>query len=357
MKAARSIANAILFAALAVVSGSCTHAHSSASVEPPLSSIPVVRIDATRASPVILVTIDGARWQEVFLGTDPSRLAPPRRRRTAEELMPTLHALGRDEGAFIGAPGGEPIRATGPNFVSLPGYAEILSGRSATTCTNNECPQTRSATILDAAASAGLRVAAFASWERLSRAITAWPGSFFVSAGRDPNDKSSPYPGFGRYRPDAKTAELALAHLAAEQPDFLFIGLGDTDEHAHHGNYDGYLAALEAADDVLRRVRVVLEGMGERGEATHIFVTSDHGRARDFKSHGGFAPESSRVWLVGSGPRIQARGVTRSPQERRLCDVAPTIAAVIGLERDDEEDDWGDVLGELLDHSDSVSTL
>jgi hypothetical protein len=338
---------------MATLTGSCSSAAPAplpiARALPPIDAEPArIRSDVTGPSPVVLVTIDGARWQEIFEGVDPARVSPPRPARTARELMPVLHDLARDRGAMLGADAGAAIRASGPNYVSLPGYLEILTGRPPIACRDNDCPQTRTPTFLDDAASVGLRVAAFASWERLARAATARPGSFHVSAGREPGDATHPWPGSGEYRPDARTASLALDYLEREQPDVLFLALGDPDEHAHHGDYDGYLRALEQADGVLRRLFAVLDTMGDRGRATHVFVTADHGRARDFRNHGGFAPESSRVWLVAAGPRIKARGASRSPRERRLADVAPTIEAVLGLERPRGEDD-GDVLGELLE--------
>lgn len=352
MSAVERLMSAALVGAFGMLTGSCS---STTAVAPPpavaaaVESEPArIRGDVTGPSPVVLVTIDGARWQEIFDGVDPARVAPPRPTRSARELMPALHGLARERGAILGSEAGAAIRASGPNYVSLPGYTEILTGRPPIDCRDNDCAPTRIPTFLDDAASVGLRVAAFASWERLTRAATARPGTFLVSAGRDPGDTTHPWPGSGDYRPDVRTAALALDYLEREQPDVLFLALGDPDEHAHHGDYDGYVRALEQADAILRRLLAILDAMGERGRATHVFVTADHGRARDFKDHGGFAPESSRVWLVGAGPRIRARGASRSPRDRHLADVVPTIAAVVGIERSRGEH-AGDVLTELLD--------
>jgi arylsulfatase A-like enzyme len=82
-------------------------------------------------------------------------------------------------------------------------------------------------------------------------------------------------------------------------------------------------------------------------EGTTLFVTADHGRARNFRDHGGFAPESGRVWLVAAGPAIAARGHVASPHERRLADIAPTLRAIAGLPAD-EAKNAGDVLTELF---------
>lgn len=330
MSVLRSFATAVLV----VSTGSCSAAPPH--VEPaggPSEEERVAGAPSQPPDPVILVTIDGARWQDVFDGA---------------ELMPALHGLAREQGAFVGADARAAIRASGPNYVSLPGYTEILTGRPSAACRDNECPPTRTPTVLDRAAEAGLSVAAFASWEKLDRAITARPGRFVVSAGREPGDDSPPWPGSGAYRPDAKTAELALQYLELVQPDVLFVALGDPDEHAHHGNVEGYRASLGQADGFLARVRMILERMGDRGKATHVFVTADHGRANDFRSHGGHAPESARVWLVGAGPRILARGTSRSPRERRLADIAPTIATLIGIDMARTAGS-GEVLAELFE--------
>jgi hypothetical protein len=40
-------------------------------------------------------------------------------------------------------------------------------------------------------------------------------------------------------RDDAFTFQVALEHLRRDSPPVLYIGLGDTDEHAHNGRYDG----------------------------------------------------------------------------------------------------------------------
>src|SRR6185369_2927749 len=99
---------------------------------------------------------------------------------------------------------------------------------------------------------------------------------------------------------------------------------------AHRGDYPRYLTAIREADEALGRLMAILDRSGERGKNTHIIVTADHGRARDFRNHGKM-PEAARVWMVASGPRIAARGTVRSGRERRLADVAPTVRLVLGL--------------------------
>lgn len=318
---------------------------------------------AERQGPaVVLMVLDGVRWQDVFVGADP-HLAP---RSTpgdpksptpldAAALMPHLHSLVAERGAAIGAPGrGPSMTASGPNFVSLPGYTEILGGRRLHTCADNDCAPTRVPTLFDEAQAAYPgEVAFFSSWEKLDRAASDRAGSFVLSAGRsrvwqapeleahaDVRDalargaSADPAPGWGDFRPDRFTAEAALHYLEAERPRLMFLGLGEPDEYAHRGDYPGYLASLRAADAVLGDLFATLGRMGPRGAETTVIVTADHGRGRDWRYHGREFAESARVWLVAAGAGIAARGFVQATRTHRLADVAPTIRAVLGLPAD-----------------------
>ncbi|HEY8079664.1 MAG TPA: alkaline phosphatase family protein [Labilithrix sp.] len=272
-------------------------------------------------SPLVLVTMDGARWQDVFEphGRDP---------------LPNMRRLAQTRGAFVGAPGRGRIDASGPEYISLPGYNEILSGRPPRACQTNDCPRATAHTLLDEAWASGAEVAAFASWEKLDRAITSSPGKFLVSCGRDGDPTIDPYPGSGDFRPDAITGYLAVSHLWRSQPDVLFVGLGEPDEYAHRGDREGYESALRLDDEIVGQIFHVLDQMGERGAQTTVVVTADHGRADDFNGHGGWAPESARVWLFASGPTFDARGRVASLEPRHLADIAPTLRIVLGLDAD-----------------------
>jgi hypothetical protein len=284
-------------------------------------------------APVVIVTIDGVRWQEVFHGSDRTRSSATHL--TGPAIFKNLHELGNKRGAFVGAPGQGTIAASGPNYISLPGYNELLGGR-ASFCTTNECARTSIPSLLDEARTSGAKVAAFASWEKLDLAATASPGAFVSSCGRQGNPAIDPWPGHGDYRPDRATADAALAYYEAEKPDVFFLGLGDTDEYAHRGDYPGYLGALHRADAILGRLMKLLDSMGDRGARTHVVVTADHGRSRDFHNHGAM-PEAARVWMVAAGPRFSARGAIPSPHPRRLADIAPTLRVVLGLPPDTSE--------------------
>jgi hypothetical protein len=306
---------------------------------------------------VVLVVLDGARWQEVFTGADPwlASAAGVEAGVSASELMPHLHEALSIRGAALGAPEHGPVvAASGPNFVSMPGYTEIFTGRRVHSCFDNECGRAKMPTIADeirAHAAEASEVAVFASWDRIERAATSDPERIVVSTGRarlwgadsiadDPiasdwlerGRGADPWPGSGDFRPDGLTAGLALRYLEVKRPRFLFVGLGEPDEYAHRGDYAGYLASLRAADAVIGELFAVLDRMSIRGQRTSVFITADHGRAHDYRFHGRAFPESARVWLVAAGGDVRARGLTRTLHPHSLADVAPTLRVLLGLQ-------------------------
>lgn len=302
---------------------------------------------------VVVVALDGVRREDVFAGVDP-RLAraqglEPDEILSARDLTPNLHAL-MDRGAALNGS----ISASGPNFMSVPGYMEMMTGRRPTGCTDNGCEPTRHATLADDFAAepgvSALEVAVIASWDGVGRAATRDASRATISVGRhagatrdwlrydeeaaallDAGERAGPDPGHGDYRRDRATAAIALRYLKRVEPRFLFLGLGDTDEYAHRNDYRGYLRALGHADFVIGQVSLTLRKLERTGRRTTLLVTTDHGRAQDFSGHGGYAPESALVWLVAAGWGIEARGVVTPPSARYLADVAATVRSLAGV--------------------------
>lgn len=330
------------------------------------------------AEHVVLITIDGVRWQDVFVGPDPALLAAepqsrsPRAERwrglSAAELLPSLHALSQSDGAWVGASADAPLLASGPNFVSLPGYLELVTGRTQHACRSNQCELSGVRTLFDEwrEQRPGDRRAVFTSWDGLGQIFSPAPrlagltgkASAFraqeqgslpgpLTRALERHEKMGASPGHGDYLPDAVTAEVAERYLREYRPNLLMISLGDTDECAHDGNYTGYLDALHESDRVIGRVAALLKTWEELGSSVSLWVSSDHGRERSFRGHGAFAPESARSWLLAAGTTIRARGFAPSQKPRRLADIAPTVRHLAGLPPAVSAD-AGQLLDELL---------
>lgn len=301
---------------------------------------------------IVLVALDGVRWRDVFQGVEKSRARALGFRAdevlSARRLLPNLSSLA-DSGLALGADG-TGMTANGPGFVSLPGYLEMLTG-SPTRCRDNDCESVSVSTIADELASepgtGPLDVAVIASWEGIERAAAKEPQNLIVSAGRhhgatrqrlrfdrvgtdlfDRGEKDGPGPGSGDFRRDRSTAAIAIHYLRTQRSRFLFIGLGETDEYAHKGDYRGYLEALTQADDAIGHVASILSDYERQGRRTTLIITTDHGRAPDFAAHGSDTPaESGAVWMIAAGAGIPRSGRVTFPRPHRLMDVAGMIRA------------------------------
>lgn len=303
---------------------------------------------------VVIVTLDGVRWQDMFFGPDRrfglDDETPPK------TLLPNLYALTAARGVRIG---GAPapcavVRTAGAANLSLPGYLEAFTGRPVG-CRDNDCARA-SFTVLDQAARSGVpAVTALGSWEVLGRAVTSTPedgGPVFVSVGRTwPGDPwaeprpladyaaaglaAEPWPGIARYRPDLHTARIALETFRTKRPGFMFVGLGDTDELAHHGNYADYWNALRLADTFIGDLAAVIDAEDDWSRTT-VLVLADHGREEAFKEHGPDFPESGRSFMFAFGARVARFGdaVACLRDDITLIDVAPTVRVLLGLAPD-----------------------
>jgi hypothetical protein len=205
--------------------------HVSLAVAAPPPSRPTSPATPSRPTTIVLVAIDGARWQEIFQGTDrrlldEAGLDAAVHARTAEQLVPHLAALARS-GVALGAPGhGAPFLASGPNFVSLPGYTELLSGHPAA-CQENDC-EPPDGTLFDAVFTdprgAPAPSALIASWDRLAAFAPHVPASVLVSAG-----KLGPVPRASVASLDALDASLD----ASESGPHTEVGSGDYRSDLH----------------------------------------------------------------------------------------------------------------------------
>jgi uncharacterized protein (DUF1501 family) len=308
---------------------------------------------------IILIALDGVRRQDVFLGADPTRSSDTR---SAEEIAPNLMALAR-RGIALGAPDGPSLQASGPNYVSLPGYLEMLTGRE-TRCQENDCQKLPPRTLADALARApraGVgaiisswgaftvtkRTAAAPARHHRSRQQRDVANAFAQTRKQSNSRKGSATPGHGDYRPDSETISIAMSYLERERPRFMFVSLGDTDELAHHDDYDAYLGALSRADRFIGDVMELSKAWRAKGERTAIFVTTDHGRAKNFRDHGREHPESAEVWLIAGGDGIAPQPEPPFEPQRRLRDVAHTIAVLADIPFE-SEDGSGSPMAEML---------
>ena len=274
---------------------------------------------------IVLITVDGVRWQEMFEGAD-LRLHGGRRS-SAREILPNVYRYFVDEGSAFGKD--SLVATTGTMHISLPGYLEMTRGYSTVDCITNLCEPELKTTLLDFFETA----AVFSSWDTIRKATTSNPDRFVINSGR--NYRSTGHQQLGLrdvkdfvchvghddYRPDQYTIAASFDYLEKERPQFLWVALGDTDEYAHDGNYKGYLSAIKAFD------YFVGELIQSYDKNTVFIITTDHGRSADWRKHG-IDNDSGRVWLMMHGKGVQPLGFVKLDSPRSLSDLMPTILKI-----------------------------
>lgn len=321
---------------------------------------------------LVLVTLDGARWQEVFGGVDLDLIEDERFTTDAEfvknrywhedrgerrmRLFPFLWSVIESNGVLIGDRDSEStMEITNPWWFSYPGYNEILTGRADPAIDSNDenwNPNVTVLEVLNGLAGYEGRVAAFASWEVFPYIVNTQRSGIPVNAGfdiLDPalseqtswlNKASANAPRiWNTVRLDFITHGYAMETLKIQQPRVLYIAYGETDDFAHDDSYDRYIDAAFRTDQMLAELWAWLQSDAFYKDRTTLLISTDHGRgstAAGWPGHGsstggGEAVEGSdQIWLAAIGPRIASRGVV--PGNWKQSQIAATALTSLWLD-------------------------
>jgi hypothetical protein len=313
---------------------------------------------------VVVITIDGLRWQEMFGGADSEYFQKDAKgetsvmqeryvRPTAEArrtlLMPFIWNEVARKGQIFGDPArGSRAHVTNGLWFSYPGYNEMLSGAADPRIDSNSKIPNPNITVLEwLNTRRGFtgKVAAFGAWDRLpfilnvdrsrlpvGTAFTPVPAPK-TQRQREINEMAEDLPplwGYGTF--DAPIVAAAVECLRTEKPRVMYIMLGEGDEWAHRGRYDLYLDASQRADRFIRRVWDTLQSLPDYKGTTALLLTTDHGRGattKDWTDHGAKVPAAESIWMAAIGPGIAPLGV-REGVTVTAAQLAATIATLVG---------------------------
>jgi Type I phosphodiesterase / nucleotide pyrophosphatase len=136
-------------------------------------------------------------------------------------------------------------------------------------------------------------------------------------------------------RHDLLTFLTAKEYIRMHQPKVVFLGLGETDEAAHHARYDTYLEKAMEADRMIAELWHWAQTTPGYKDNTTFIITTDHGRgmkAASWPDHGMFVDGSSQTWLAVIGPTIKPAGEIKDNQQIYQEQLAQTIAVLLGEE-------------------------
>jgi hypothetical protein len=335
---------------------------------------------------IILITLDGARNQEIFGGLDAEVFrsanknfeksaaykrfwaeTPTQRR---ERLMPFFWGtLMRTHGSIAGNRDlKSSVQTTNKLWFSYPGYSELLTGQAHDDVVNsNDFGQNPYPSFLDFLQQKlkldSNQVAEFSSWDAFNRIATNKPGAFVVNAGSEAyhsDDRETailsrtqfqtltPWNGV-RY--DYYTFKFAITHIKKFRPRAIHIGFDETDDWAHNKNYERVLDALKLTDDYLKELWDLLQSDPAYKDKTSIIVTTDHGRGKtisDWSDHGEDVPEAQHIWMAFVSPDSVLRGEWKNAETIYQNQAAATLCRFLNLDYSEQNREAGKPVARLF---------
>ena len=317
---------------------------------------------------LVIITIDGLRWQEVFQGAEENLVSDPKQvrdtelyrktywRSTPEErreaLMPFVWNTIAKKGTIIGNRNlNSMMQVANKTNISYPGYCEMMTGMVDEAITGNDPVNNPHRNVLETAnedARYKGKVLMYGSWKSTRFAIHNELAGIPASVSYEQNvaKKQTPrlqlaermlegMPHFWRSEHfDAFTYAFALETLLNDHPKVMWISFGDCDEWAHARKYDLYLDGAKGTDAFIRDIYEALEADKFYKGKTVYLITCDHGRGfgNEWTSHGSGTKGSEATWFMLLGKGIEAKGETTECGPFYTKQVAATIVSILGLD-------------------------
>ncbi len=338
---------------------------------------------------VILITLDGARTQEIFGGLDLAVLqygskekkiedsevykkywaATPEERRV--KLMPFLWGtLLAKHGSIAGNRAlGSTVQITNTQRFSYPGYSEILTGEARDDLiSSNDKKLNPNPTVLELTKRKlsldRNQVASFCSWNVLDSVVMHEADAFTSNGGFEDYEHPDPTvralsrlqheteTPWDDVRHDAYTFRFAMAHLKTYKPRLLYIGFGQPDDWSHDAKYNRVLGAFARIDGFLKELWEYVESDDFYRGKTTLLLATDHGRGNttnDWTDHGAKIEGAQYIWLACVSPDSSLRGEWVNVETVYQNQIAATIARFLGLDYAEQNAKAGKPIARLFD--------
>lgn len=315
---------------------------------------------------LVIVTLDGMRWQEVFGGADSALLknkkytkdssatsgkfwtmdANNRRKKLFPFLWNTIATKGQVYGnRWLG----NKVNNANRYFFSYPGYNEIFTGYPDTLVNSNDKIWNKNTNVLEFInGQKGYRnkVVAFTTWDVFPYILNTQRSKLFVNADVDTlrfkvpslqliNDMQLLTTRPINVRPDVFTYFAAREYMKAFQPKVLYIAFDETDDFAHGGEYDQYLKSAFAEDAMIADLWNYIQSTPAYKNKTTLIVTTDHGRGDAIKDnwrhHGEEIEDAGQIWIAAIGPDTEPLGEIKTEGLLYQKQFAATFARLLNL--------------------------
>lgn len=332
---------------------------------------------------LVVVTLDGYRWKELFTGADEELINTKAFisqkdvkqkywRETSQErrevLMPFIWNTFAKKGQLYGNRElGNFFNVKNNYWFSFPGYNEMFTGYPDSAINSNALkanPNINVFEFLNNKSKYKDKVAVFAGWNAYYNILDQKRSKLPINAGwtefKGPNNTEIqnfinwqqqfiPQIMGPDERIDAATYPLAKEYLKQNHPKILYLAFIDTDAFGHQGKYDLYLDAARNTDALIADLWNYLQSDPFYKDQTTLLITTDHGRGDGdlWKSHKRSIPHCDEVWFGVMGPDTKPLGEIKQSGQLYQNQIAKTIAALLG-ENFSSKNPIGDVIGSVL---------
>lgn len=320
----------------------------------------------TKTENIIVVTLDGFRWEDVFGGADSALINDSvyvrdtaatkqmfwansqEERRT--KLLPFFWKTIQSQGQLYGNRWKEnKVNNANKYWFSYPGYNEIFTGFPDDSVNSNDKVWNKNENVLEFInhqSNYKNRVAVFATWDAFPYILNSPRSGVFVNADIDTLKFNTPELNLINdmqflttkplgVRPDVFTYFAAREYLKKYQPKVLYIAFDETDDLAHAGLYDQYLYAAHAEDAMIADLWKIVQSLPAYKNKTTLIITCDHGRGNavkeEWRHHGEKIKDAGQIWIAALGPDTSPEGELKTNSLLYQRQIATTIAALLGL--------------------------
>ncbi len=318
---------------------------------------------------VVIVTLDGFRWQELYRGVDPA-LIDSKYTENKKEIQKKFWAETVEERRKLSMPFfwstlvtkgqlygdrdmGNRDEVANIYHFSYPGYNEIFTGFPDIWINSNNAvqnPNTNVLEYLNKQKGFENKVAVFASWEVFPAILNTKLSGLMVNAGYTDfedneagerlkylNELQRKGPHYlGDTRIDFMTYEFGKEYLKQYKPRVLYLAFDETDDLAHAGNYKMYLTQAHQEDSFLQELWQYLQTDSVYKDKTTLIITCDHGRGdmspKGWRSHGFWIRDSGQTWMAVIGPDTPAEGIIKTQTTTYHKQLAQTVAKLLGFD-------------------------
>lgn len=335
-----------------------------------LAVIPAAFAQHHKTQNIIIVTLDGFRWQEMYRGADSALInskftedqdevkknywaATPEERR--QMLLPFFWNVIAKHGQLYGDRDlGSRDEVANPYHFSYPGYNEIFTGFPDVRMNTNDAilnPNQSVLEFLNKQPGFKSKVAVFSSWERFPQIFNVGRSKFPVNSGYadftapdagghlkylNKIQHEAPHYLGDSTRLDFLTFEFGKQYLEQYHPRVLYIAFDETDDMAHAGYYKFYLDRAHQEDGFIRQLWDYVQSNPQYKDKTTLLITCDHGRGdvplEKWRDHGADVEHSEQTWFAVIGPDTPPSGVIKTSAITYHMQLAQTIAKLLGFD-------------------------